>query len=94
MIRKQSKCGQKGKKLNNFFDPKKTPIKYEPKIYNRKSLDSKYLKGKEVYIKNFNQKALKEEYIGPYKICEVGNKGQWIKVDGRNDWTHVKNTKL
>lgn len=45
-------------------------------------------------MKNHIQKALEEEYLGPYKICAVGIRGQWIKVEYRNDWVHVKNIKF
>lgn len=61
-------------KLNSF--DKKRQIKYELKINTTLNNTSKFKIGKEIYTKNFNTNYSTKEYLGPYRISEIGNKGR------------------
>ena len=47
----------------------------------------------EVYIRNQNTQPSSQEYVGPFKIREVGEMQRGIKVVNIEDWIHVRNVK-
>lgn len=78
----------------SFYDLNEQPIKPTPEIIQEKTKAKGIYKiADEVYVRNMNKNLDTREYIGSYRIVEIGDKQRWVKVEALKDWIHVRSIK-
>ncbi|KAG0440918.1 Gag-Pol polyprotein [Dictyocoela muelleri] len=80
----------------DFFDPHFVKKTFKKRIIRRKNSSEikKLNTGDYVYLKNFMSKKLDKQYNRPHQIQSIGKKGNWIKLDGYENWFHIRSLKF